>query len=122
MTGKPQSIEEAYRWVLERLASGALTSTELSRALGADFFQRVVLFLNYLVTQGLVTGTAADKQVIYSSERTADIARLVQKHTYAEPTASPIEAPTFAEIGEALLVSAPLSLADKAVVLRQQSS
>lgn len=57
MIARPQSIKEAYDWMLERLESGVMTIAALSRTLTTDLSQRVLLFLNYLVAQGLVTWT-----------------------------------------------------------------
>jgi len=118
MTARPQSIEQAYDWMLKHLELGALTPTELSRALGTELSQRALLLLNYLVAQGLVTRKAAGRQVVYTSERTADIARLLQDQTRTETTAN--FAPAATKVAEALVISAPLSLADKVVTLRQR--
>ncbi|TEU15476.1 MAG: hypothetical protein E3J21_13075 [Anaerolineales bacterium] len=120
MMVRPPSIEEAYNWMLEHLESGALTPTELSRALGTDLSQRVLLFLNYLVAQGLVTRTSTGRQVSYASGRTAEITRLLQTQAQAEAKGKPIEAPEITGIPEALVISAPLSLADKVTMLRDR--
>lgn len=120
MTAKPQSIEEAYDWMLKHLESGALTSVELSRTLGVDLSQRVLLFLNYLVAQGLVTRTTTGRQVAYISERTAEIARLLQTLTQAKTSGKIAEALQTTEVSEVLVISAPLSLVGKVTMLRDR--
>jgi len=118
MKAKPSSIKEAYNWMLARLESGPLTVSDLSRALGTELSQRVLLFLNYLVSQGLVTRTSTGRQVSYSSERTAEIAHLLQNQAKAETRKKAIRAPDTTDIVEALVISIPLSLSDKVVALQ----
>jgi len=118
MNAKPSSIKEAYDWMLARLESGPLTVSDLSRALGTELSQRVLLFLNYLVSQGLVTRTSTGRQVSYSSERTAEIAHLLQNQAKAETRKTATRTPETTDIVEALVISIPLSLSDKVVALQ----
>ena len=118
MSTKPSSIEEAYAWMLARLESGPLSPAELSHTLGSDLAQRVLLLLNYLVAQGLVTRMSTGQQITYTSERIDEIASLLRSQTRAKAAQKPIEAPETWDIAEALVISAPLSLSDKITALR----
>lgn len=137
MTMNFQTIEEAYELAIARLHQGEELSPDwLRSAFGPEMVHRVGLFMDYLVTQGLATRTVVGRQTVFSSDRTDEIVQLLHDKKMVErPTRMP-EAPqrVTREIGlksiltdkqpvpvepvaDALVVSAPLSLAGKVASL-----
>lgn len=140
MTSRPQTLEEAYEKVITRLRQGDEVSRDwLHTALGPEFAHRAGLFLDYLVAKGLATRTVAGRQTTFSSNRTVEIAQMLRDKEIEErpdrlPKAQPTttkasrprpmptdEQPVVVQQAEdALVVSAPLSLAGKVAALFEQ--
>jgi phosphatidylserine/phosphatidylglycerophosphate/cardiolipin synthase-like enzyme len=136
----PRTIEEAYRQVIDRLRRGEEVSLNWLRAtFGPELVHRVGLFMDYLVAKGLATRTVAGRKTVFSSGRTAEIVQLLHdKEVEERPTRLPRtqrvatervvpqpiptdERPLAVEpAADALVVSAPLSLAGKVATLFEQ--
>jgi phosphatidylserine/phosphatidylglycerophosphate/cardiolipin synthase-like enzyme len=135
----PQTIEEVYKLVIAQLGQGEEVSLDWLRAtFGPELVHRVGLFMDYLVAKGLATRTVIGRKTVFSSDRTTEIVQLLHdKEMEERPTtlprtqraatervAQPIptnERPLAVEpAADALVVSAPLSLAGKIATLFEQ--
>jgi len=126
------SVEQAYSWMVEHLQTGdTMSPTSLTRDLGTELAQRVILLLDYLVARGLVTRTGSGRHSRYVSDRAEQIASLLREKAAEEgrpqpripsiiamgPASTAQDSQRAAEIPEMLVVSVPLSLAGKASAL-----
>jgi len=140
MTMRSQTIEEACELVIARLHQGEKLSLDWLRStFGPELVHRVGLFMDYLVAQGLATRTVVGRQTVFSSDRTDEIVQLLRdKEMEERPTRMPkvpravtmeIEPQSIPAdkrpvpvepVVDALVVSAPLSLAGKVASLFEQ--
>lgn len=136
---KPQTIEKAYEQIVDQLHQGEVSIDWLRTNFGPELVHRVELFMDYLVTKGLVTLTVAGRRTVFSSNRIDEIGQLLRDKEMEERSAKSVQpqmatptklapGPAHAAerlgnntaVADTLVVSAPLSLAGKIAALFQQ--